>query len=184
MQKIYYDPADTPADGKLVLVTNDRYPRFQGRGASLEDAFRNYLDGTRGDPDECIFRRVARGSSEHELSVWEIDPPKRGNMAKSRHDLSGARLLGCYNEISTLEKTVRIDPTLAQKYGVVEVYMRAEWSSDNYCYLDRTGKIRPVRLIVDGMAIEPGTSDEDLKEAIEDAIIVTLEPLFQIAEDS
>ena len=179
MQKLYLDPVDEPRPGKFILVLNKDDRRFRWRGATVEEALHKYLDRGIGiSPENILFRRVEHDSWFDSLRVWEVDSPRA--KAPDPGDRN-ARLLGCLYPISTFARTVRINPALATEYGVVEVYMQSDEIADHYSYLDRTGKIRPVNLIVDGDAIEEEASEDILRDAIEDAIPQALEPVFQYA---
>ena len=174
--QLYFDPVDEPAPGKAVLITSRFDPVMRKRGASVERCLLNYL----GDesPEDVLFRRVDENAFNRILDVWEVDST-RASIA----DRGPKRLLGCFHPVSTFARTVRIDEELGRRYGIVEVYVRSDEIAGNFSYLDRTGKVRPLYLVIAGEAVEEGAPEEMLREEIEDAIPQELEPVFQYPQN-
>lgn len=170
--RLYFDPVDEPAPGKAVLITSRTNSWMRKRGASVERCLLNYLGDV--SPEDVLFRRVDENSLVADLDVWEVDST-RASIA----DSGSRRLLGCFYPISTFARTVRIDEELGRKYGIVEVYVRSDEIAGNFSYLDRTGKVRPLYLVIAGEAVEEGAPEDMLREEIEDAIPRELEPVFQ-----
>lgn len=173
MSRIYYDPVDEPRVGSAVMITSSEDRRRRWRANSVESCLRAFLEGQSGE--NYLFRRVDPKSAY--LSVWEIPEPERKDQL-----ITGVpgRLLGCYDCISSFRRTVRISPELAERYGVQEVYLLSDEIAEHFSYLDRTGKIRPLRLIVDGSAVEPDADEAFLREEVEHAIPYTLEAVYPI----
>lgn len=69
-----------------------------------------------------------------------------------------------------------MDPDIAKRYGVEEVYAYVEDDCETYRFLDRSGKVRPV-----GLVIKPIYADDEedtVRQAVIDAIENTLKPVF------
>ena len=153
-------------------MTHSGDRRRKWRANSIEDCLRAFLEGQ--SSEDYLFRRVDDDLSA-ELYVWEIPEPVRRGKA-----IMGApgRLLGCYKCISSFRRTVQIDPDLGKLYGVQEVYLHAEDTVDHFSYLDRTGKVRPLNLVVDGSAVQDDADEAFLREQIVAAIPHALEPIY------
>ena len=172
LPRLYFDPVDELAPGKAVLITSQVNPWMRKRGVTVERCLLGYLGNE--SPEDVLFRRVDEKSPICDLMVWEVDST-RASIA----DRGPRRLLGCFHPISTFARTVRIDEELGRTYGIVEVYVRSDKIAGNFSYLDRTGKVRPLYLVIDGEAVEEGAPEEMLRGEIEDAIPQALEPVFQ-----
>lgn len=170
--RLYFDPVDEPAPGKAVLITSRTSSWMRKRGPTVERCLLKYVG--RRSPEDVLFRRVNAESLAADLDVWEVDST-RATVA----DCGPRRLLGCFYPTSSFARTVRIDEELGRTYGIVEVYVRSDEIAGNFSYLDRTGKVRPLYLVIDGEAVEEGAPEEMLREEIEAAIPQELEPVFQ-----
>lgn len=164
---LYYDPIDKPSPGATLLVTStDEENKQSWRGNSLVSCLRGYLLYHGDDGSEWIFRRVAEADWP-QLKVWELATEQKDEDPF----VDPVRLLACYDLHVSYKRTIRISPEVGEPLGIKEIYMHADQHGENYSYLDRTGIVRPIRLIVDGGAVEIDCDDEFRRELIEDAVL-------------
>lgn len=178
---VYFDPVDEPTPGNAILVTfaHDRRLRFYG--LSVEDCLRSLMTTLGHDEEEILFRRVAE-SGLTEIHVWDVAVP--AGTIRNRAN-APRRLLGCYRRIWSSRWAMTTSPEIAERYGILTVYIRSDESGGNCNYLDRTGMIRPLGVNLPADAIDMLDHDEAYaREEIEMAIVEWMEPIFPYSPHS
>jgi hypothetical protein len=167
-EPLYYDPIDVPAPGSALLVVETDEEWSQGwRSDNLEFCLREYLHSRGDDGSDWIFRRVDE-TDWHTLKVWELPTTQKGD-GRMLHP--STRLLACYRMQNSFTRTIQISPEIGDPLGIKEIYMHTDGAGENYSYLDRSGKVRPIHLIVDGDAVEIDCDEEYRREMVEYAIL-------------
>ena len=175
-EPIYYDLPDQPAAGSTIVMTRDGDSDSVWVGNDVEACLRAFLATATFGGRDCLFRRVPE-----EQAFYLMRETSRSDAEEESVGRGPGRLIAGYDVVESFERTVRMDPDIAERYGIKEVYMHIENNCDTYRFLDRTGKVRPVHLAIESIFADDG--ENAVRQAVVDAIQSTLQPVFPARKD-
>ena len=175
-EPIYYDLPEQPAGGLTIVMTKADDIDTEWVGKDVGSCLRTFLETATISGRDCLFRRVPEEQAPY--LMWETSRRAAEEESAGR---GPRRLIAGYEVVELFERTVRMDPDIAERYGIKEVYMHIESDCDTYRFLDRTGKVRPVQLAIESIFADDG--ENAVRQAVVDAIQSTLEPVFPARKD-